>query len=67
VAGVPTVILATHAFAGLAREAAESAGIAGARIASVPHPLGGVPKSLLTDRADAAVDEIVALLCGEPR
>jgi len=64
---VPTVVLTTDAFALLAREAAYSAGISGARICSVPHPLGGVANPLLIERAEAAVEEIVALFCGSAR
>jgi hypothetical protein len=64
---VPTVVLATDVFAGLAREAADAAGLAGARICSVQHPIGGVAKSELLDRAEAVVDDILALLSGALR
>jgi hypothetical protein len=58
---VPTVVVATESFAALAREEARAQGLAGARIAVVPHPLGGVPRAELRRRGDAAVDQIIAL------
>ena len=58
------MVVATEAFADLAREEARSQGLPAARIAVVPHPIGGVPEAALLARADAAVDEILALLCG---
>jgi len=61
------VVVATASFAGLAREEAARQGLAEARIAVVPHPIGGVREAELLARADAAVDEIAALLCGRDR
>lgn len=61
------MVLATDAFAPLAREAADSAGIPGARICVVPHPIGGVPRAQLLARAEAAVDEILWLWSGASR
>jgi hypothetical protein len=58
------VVVATGAFAGLAREEARAQGLAQARIAVVPHPIGGIAEARLLERADAAVDEILALFCG---
>jgi hypothetical protein len=55
------VVVATESFAGLAREEAEAQGLAGARVAVVPHPVGGTKRSLLESRADALVDEILGL------
>jgi hypothetical protein len=54
-------MVATESFARLAREEALAQGLAGARIAVVPHPIGGTKSSVLRARADAAVDEILAL------
>ena len=59
--GVPTVVVATESFAGLAREEALAQGLPDARIAVVPHPLGGVRAHELRRRADAAVDQIIGL------
>jgi hypothetical protein len=55
------VVLATESFAGLAREEALAQGLVGARIAVVPHPLGGVRAAEIRRRADAAVDSIIGL------
>jgi hypothetical protein len=59
--GRPTVVVATAAFAALAREEAVAQGLPDARIAVVPHPLGGVSDDVLLARADAAVDAVLAL------
>jgi hypothetical protein len=58
------VVVASAEFAALAREEAALQGLAGARIAVVPHPIGGIAEARLLERADAAVDEILALFCG---
>ena len=58
------MLVATESFAGLACEEALAQGLPDARIAVVPHPIGGVAEARLLERADAAVDEIVALFCG---
>jgi len=58
------VVVTTESFVGLAREEALAQGLAGARIAVVPHPIGGTKSSVLRSRADAAVDEIIALFTG---
>ena len=55
------MVVATESFAGLAREEALAQGLADARIAVVPHPLGGVRAGELRRRADVVVDEIIAL------
>jgi len=57
------VVVATRHFAGLAREEASAQGLANARIAVVPHPIGGTARALLLEWADAALDEIIALFC----
>ena len=61
------MVVATEHFAGLAREEASAQGLAGARIAVVPHPIGGVPRARLLERADAAVDGIVSLFSSRGR
>ena len=59
------MVIATDAFAALAREAARSQGLPDARIATVAHPIGGVNDEGLRGRADAAVDAVLGLLSGE--
>jgi hypothetical protein len=61
-AGHPTVLLATSSFAGLAHQVAEASGLTAARIAVVPHPLGGIDDAAVVARADAAVESVLALL-----
>ena len=61
------MVVATEPFARLAGEEARAQGLADARIAVVPHPIGGTTRTLLLERADAAVDGIVALYCGRGR
>jgi hypothetical protein len=56
------VVVASESFAALAREEALAQGLPGARIAVVPHPIGGTRAHELRRRTDAAVDSIVALL-----
>jgi hypothetical protein len=60
--GVPTVVATTTGFADLTRRVAAGFGLPDARIAVFPHPLGGTDHDTITAWADAAVDEIVALL-----
>jgi hypothetical protein len=57
-------VVATGDFEALARGEAAAQGLAAARIAVVPHPIGGVADEVLLQRADAAVDGIVALFSG---
>ena len=56
--------MATSAFERLAREEARAQGLPDARIAVVPHPLGGSSDEALLARADAAVDAVLALFSG---
>ena len=58
------MVVATESFAALAREEAQAQGLPDARIAVVPHPIGGTRPAELRLRADAAVDSIVALFTG---
>ena len=63
-AGVPTVAVATTAFAALARQTAAAYGLAEARIAVVSHPLGGISVAEVTAKADEAVEAVLGLLTG---
>jgi hypothetical protein len=60
--GVPTVVATTTGFVELTRRVASGFGLPEARIAVFPHPLGGTDDDTILTWADAAVDEIVALL-----
>ena len=61
---MPTVVVATDAFAELAREAAEAAGLEGLRLCEVAHPVGGISESALAARAQAALEALMARLTG---
>jgi len=54
------VVVTTTAFEGLTRAVADRARL-DARIAVVEHPLGGIPESEVLARADAAVEQVLAL------
>ena len=58
------MVIATEEFVALARDAARSQGLPAARIATVPHPIGGVGEEILRGRADSAVESVVALFSG---
>ncbi|MEX0664683.1 MAG: hypothetical protein WD598_07915 [Acidimicrobiia bacterium] len=60
--GVPTVVATTTGFVDLTRQVAAGFGLPEARIAVFPHPLGGTPDDTILMWADAAVDEVIALL-----
>jgi hypothetical protein len=61
-AGRPTVLVATTAFAALARQVAAASGLPEARIAVVAHPLGGISEADVVARADEAVEGVLGLL-----
>jgi hypothetical protein len=63
-AGIPTVVVATSAFAALAHQTADAYGMPRARIAVVPHPLGGIATSEVLSKADDAVETVLGLLTG---
>lgn len=65
--GIPTVTLCTDAFAGLAREEARALGMPDLALALVGHPLGGVPREAVADKAREALEQVVAGLTREPR
>jgi hypothetical protein len=58
------VVFATERFEALAREAAAQSGVADARIVTVEHPIGGIPKERLAERADRIVDSVLLRLTG---
>jgi len=60
--GTPTVVATTTRFAELTRRVAAGFGVPEARVAVFPHPLGGTDDDTIIAWADAAVDEVVALL-----
>jgi len=61
-AGTPTVVATTTSFVDLTRRVAAGFGVPEARVAVFPHPLGGTDDATILAWADAAVDDVVALL-----
>lgn len=59
---VPTVVATTTGFVDLTRRVAAGFGLPDARVAVFPHPLGGTSDETIVAWADAAVDEVIALL-----
>ena len=57
---MPTVVVTTDRFEGLSREAAAQSGLPDARIVSVQHPIGGVKRDVLDERADRLVDDVMS-------
>ena len=60
--GVPTVVVATSAFAGLTRAVAERAHLPDARIVVVEHPLGGIAPDAVRSLAAGAVEATMTAL-----
>lgn len=65
--GRPAVLVATLRFVGLAREVSAGYGLPSARIAMIEHPLGGVAEQVVIERANSAVEQVIALLTGAGR
>ena len=61
---MPTVLIATEKFSQLARQAAAQSGLVDARLAVVPHPIGGVSEAELGRRADAVTEDVMNRLLG---
>lgn len=57
--GIPTVTIATTELVGLARSTAFSVGVADMPFVVVPHPMGGIPLSEITQKAKDAYPLII--------
>ena len=64
--GVPTVVLVTQAFSGLASTVARGVGYDALRIHRLPHPLNPLPDRQVRAIAREHVDAIVAELLVRP-
>jgi hypothetical protein len=62
--GIPVVLLVTTPFVPLAHHLTRSAGVEGARIVEVPHPVGGLQSDALDERVAAVKDTVIQLLAG---
>jgi len=58
--GVPAVLLCTDAFEHLARMHASTAGLAGLPVIAVTHPLGGLDRATVGQRAIEAYERMAA-------
>jgi len=63
--GIPTVVVVTEPFVSLAHHAAKAYELPVARIAVIPHPLGGITAAEVNERAAGAVAAVVELLTHE--
>ena len=60
--GVPTVTVCSSAFHRAARSQAAGRGMSGLPIVEIPHPMHTAPGAVVQQRAEAALDELVAAL-----
>jgi hypothetical protein len=61
-AGTPTVVVTTTRFEPVATTLSAAQGLPDARRLVLPHPIGGTPEPTLHQWADAAADQLIALL-----
>ena len=57
--GVPTVVMGTVAFEGLARLEAKNRGLESLPLALVPHPLGGIHEDEVVRKAELVIEAVV--------
>lgn len=60
--GTPVATVVTDEFTKLAQSETRSLGMSGLPLVVVPHPMGGIEKAEVRDRARAVVDEVVYTL-----
>lgn len=60
--GVPTATVISTAFSGAARHQAAGRGMAQLPIVEIPHPMHSAPKSVVAERAQAVVTQLVQAL-----
>lgn len=63
-AGTPAVAICTDQFRQGAQAVARMRGLADYRFAVVDHPLGVLDEARLAERADQALDQVVAIATG---
>ncbi|HEU5324171.1 MAG TPA: hypothetical protein VFX28_25445 [Methylomirabilota bacterium] len=64
--GVPAVVLGTDAFLSLAQATAATHGVPHLALATVAHPIGGLPPAAVAARAEGVVDAVLAALTADP-
>lgn len=65
--GIPTVLLCTEPFMNSAREHAEAFGNPDYTAVPVGHPLASLRPEQARERADAALESVIAVLTGQPK
>jgi len=60
--GVPTVTVCSSAFSGAARSQAAGRGMGDLPIVEIPHPMHTAPETVVTERAERAIDDVVEAL-----
>ena len=64
--GIPSLIVTTTSFNGLARMEATAFGMPDVQICIVPHPLGaGLPEDQVRAKAENAIEQFVKLITAE--
>jgi hypothetical protein len=63
--GIPTVLLCTEPFMNSAREHANAFGNTDYQAVRVGHPLASLPPDQARARADAVLEQVVAVLTGQ--
>jgi hypothetical protein len=58
--GIPTVVMGTLEFEQLARLESKNRGLEDLPLALIPHPLGGIREEEVIQKADLAVEVVVA-------
>ena len=60
--GIPTIVICTEPFLNSAHLQARTFGRRGFQPVAIPHPLGGIDPELVTHRAAAIYEQVVAAL-----
>jgi len=64
---IPTAVICSDAFISLARSTSQAKGISTPRLIEIPHPLAGITPAEVQQKAENAVDTIVAALLESER
>ena len=58
--------ICTDAFVGLAREESKNLGMPDLPLVIIKHPIGGEPLSVIQQRAEEALAQVIRALIGDP-
>ncbi len=62
--GLPTILVTTTSFKGLAKMEAKAFGMPDVEILAVPHPVGTLPPDKVRLKAEDAMEALVKLMTG---